>query len=214
MDQGISQKILTKIGLAIFAIALIDLIYLNWWVLESQKSNVKNQSLEQTRKVDTVGLAPSPELDSPPTPSISPSPNTEAKTAVEKQTQTIVQTAQKEIFIPMGSGSTTKDKFTDLTGTDVSIDTNKYPSIDTVTFEASLRVEGGNGRAHAQLINVSDNNPFIESQISSDTSSGVLKTSGKIPIPNGAKTYRIQAKTDITNFPAYVDNARIKITLK
>ena len=43
---------------------------------------------------------------------------------------------------------------------------------------------------------------------------GEVKASGKIPFPSGAKTYRIQAKTDITNFAAHVENARLKITLK
>jgi len=33
-------------------------------------------------------------------------------------------------------------------------------------------------------------------------------------LDSGAKTYQVQAKTDLTEFPANVNNARIKITLK
>ena len=59
-----------------------------------------------------------------------------------------------------------------------------------------------------------EKNPLIESQISGTAGTGEVKASGKIPFPSGAKTYRIQAKTDITDFAAHVENARLKITLK
>src|SRR3989344_4904044 len=132
----------------------------------------------------------------------------------QASTQTIIQTAQKEIFIPMGSGSTNSGTFSDLAGTDVTVDTAKYSQIESVVFEASIWVTGSNGRAWAQITNVNEKNPLIESQISGISGTGEVKASGKIPFPSGAKTYRIQAKTDITNFAAHVDNARLKITLK
>lgn len=219
MDPSLAQRILTKIALAIFVIAILDLVYLNWWILKTQNSNVKTQISSTNGNIQTEVPSPSPEsLPSPgPSPTLestSQVSNVETKTVIEKQTQTIIQTSQKEIFIPMGGGSTNSNTFSDLTGTDVTIDTAKYLQIDSVVFEASVRVEGGNGRAYAQVLNVDDKTPYIESQISNATGSPTVKTSGKIPIPSGKKTYRVQAKTDITNFAAHVDNARMKITLK
>jgi hypothetical protein len=218
VDQSLLGRIFTKIGLAIFAIALIDLVYINWWVLKSQELKVpstelaasESQSLE-SRAVNE-NLAPSPTPI--PFPSTSPDTKVETKTVVEKNSQTIVQTAQKEIFIPMGSGSSTSGTFADLAGTDVTIDTSKYSSIESVTFEASIRVEGGNGKATARVLNVDDKNPYIESEISTSSGTAVVKGSSKLPIPSGTRTYRVQAKTDITNFPAHITNARLKITLK
>ena len=206
-------------GMAILAVALLDLIYINYWVVKSGNSTDINEAVGQARVFKTIPT---------PNPSVSPSPETKTETktfetnlsagrqetVVERETQTIVQTAQKEIFIPMGSGSTNGNAFTDLAGTDVTIDTSKYSAIDSVVFEASIWVEGGNGRAYAQITNVTDKNPLIESQISGSGGSGVVKTSGKIPIPSGQKTYRVMAKTDIVSFAAHVDNARIKITLR
>ena len=217
MDQSIGSRILGKLAVAITIIALLDLAYVNWWIVKSQKSEVNVQSDEERREVETKVIEPSPIASPSSSPANEPKVETktvETKTVVERETQTIVQTAQKEIFVPMGSGSTTSSTFVDLSGTDVTIDTNKYSSIESIVFEASIWVEGGNGRATAQLYNVDDKTPYIESQMSSTSGSGSVKTSGKVPIPSGRKTYRVQAKTDLTNFPAHADNARMKITLK
>jgi len=225
MEQSLFSRILTKIGIAILAIALFDLLFVNWWILKKSKdnpeaANLASQVVEKDARDMTkeITVSPSPTPSSSPTNSskstIQPSPIVKTETIVEKQTQTIVQTAQKEIFVPMGQGSTNSYTFADLNGTDVTIDTSKYSAIDSVIFEASIWPEGGNGRAYAQIKNVTDNNPLIESQITNSSSSGVVKTSGTIPIPTGTKTYRVQAKTDITNFVAHVENARIKITLR
>ena len=222
MEQSLLSRILTKIGIAILMVALFDLLFVNYWLIKNEniKSNsASDDSVSLSRTIESKpepSSLPSPSPSSSPTKSSSaqPSPIVKTETVIEKQTQTIIQTSSREIFVPMGSGSTNSSTFANLLGTDVTIDTSKYSAIDSVVFEASIWPEGGNGRAYAQITNVTDNNPLIESQISNNTSSGVVKSSGKIPIPTGAKTYRVQAKTDITNFAAHVDSARLKIALK
>ena len=223
MDDQLLQKIAAKIGTAILIVALLDLVFVNWWLIKKEKSMTNNQANATQDIKRELDLKPSPISSVEPSPLSTPSSEskigsgetkTETKTIVEKQTQTIIQTAQKEIFIPIGSGSGSSATFTDISGLKVTIDTNKYSAIESVVFEATLWPEGGNGRAYARIINTNDNNPFIESEISNSSASGELKTSVKIPIPSGQKTYGVQAKTDITNFPAHVENARIKITLK
>ncbi len=216
MDEGSSKSIIIKIGLAILVIALLDLFFLNYLVFKNQKTSQESQVIEKDSRV-IVEPSPSPieVVENQPEPSFAPIPvggTTETKTIVEKET--VVQTAQKEIFIPVGSGSIKKKDWTDIPGLEVTIDTTKYSSIESIVFEATIWPEGGNGRAYARLKNISDSNPFIESQISNAGHSGELKTSGNIPFPTGAKKYGVQAKTDIENFEAHVENARIKITLK
>lgn len=219
MDNSLPSRIFTKLGVAILVVALLDLAFVNWVIIKDQKEqSAKNGELAMR---DEVGTETSERPESPSPPS-TPDPKAKEIAASEpnspsvgqKETQTIVQTAQKEIFIPMGTGSTNSGTFTDLAGTDVTVDTTKYSQIDSVVFEASIWVTGGNGRAWAQITNVNEKNPLIESQITGTSGTGEVKASGKIPFPSGAKTYRIQAKTDITNFAAHVDNARLKITLK
>ncbi|KKR86119.1 MAG: hypothetical protein UU34_C0021G0013 [Candidatus Curtissbacteria bacterium GW2011_GWA1_41_11] len=216
MDEGSSKSILTKIGLAVLVIALLDLFFLNYLTFKNQKESQESQVIEEDSRVIVEPSPPPIEVtEDQPEPSSAPPPaggTTETKTIVEKET--VVQTAQKEIFIPIGSGSVQKKDWTDVPGLEVTIDTTKYSVIESIVFEATVWPEGGNGRAYARLINISDSNPFVESQISSASNTGELKTSGSIPFPSGSKKYGVQAKSDIENFGAHVENARIKITLK
>jgi hypothetical protein len=214
--------ILTKIGIAIIALALADLIYLNYWVISSQKSSGENAGREADSLVEQIknSPSPSPSFAASPSPasksetSSSPTTIVEKETVVEKETQTIVQTSQKEIFIPIGSGSTNSNSYTDLAGLKVTIDTNKYSSIESVVFEGSIWVQDGNGKMYAQLFNESDGHPVWNSEISTSSAGGVLTTSSEVTLDSGNKTYKVQAKTNLTAYKAHVDNARIKITLK
>ena len=218
MEDSILSRILSKLAIAIIAIALVDLLYLNWWVIRSQKLEVRSQKPDQERSVD---LKSSEELliTASPTPDASPAnkevetKTVETKTVVEKETQTIVQTAQKEIFIPIGSGSTKSNSYSELPGVEVTIDSSKYNQIESAVFEATIWVEGGNGRAFAQLYNVDDKNPIYESIISHNLGTGALKTSNNFNLGSGVRTFRVMAKTDLVEFAAQVNNARIKITL-
>lgn len=223
MNEAGTSSILSKIVIAIFLVALLDLVFINWWLLHKST----NEATVSTRVAD-VKKDQNGNSDNSPTPLPSPTPvekiiDKNSNLADQKTTaspipspagQTVVQTANKEIFIPMGSGQTKSGNFADLSGVEITIDSSKYANIDYVVFEASIWVEGGNGRAWAQVKNVDDNNAFIESQITNPTSTPTFKSSGKIPIPAGAKTYRVQAKTDLTDFAAHIENAHLKIVLK
>lgn len=210
------SKIFIKMGIALFILAMVDLVFVNYWILQNQKANTQVTAVIDVKN-ETQKKEYSNEVVSP-TPLASPSPSSEppdeVKTIVPKETKTVVQTAQKEIFIPLGSGSVSTSGFSDISGTDVTVDFSKYLNIDYMVFEASVWVLYGNGRAYGQVKNVTDKNPFVESQITSNSSSGEVKTSGRLPIPSGVKTFRMIAKTDITDFPAHLDNARLKIVLK
>lgn len=209
------QRIFAKMAIAILGLALIDLVYLNYWVLKSDSSG-KSQTVRvvETKLVDKLA-SPEPLETSSPIPSKEPEvqiKNVETKTIVEKQTQTIIQNAQKEIFIPIGSGSTNSGSYADLAGLSVTIDTTKYPPIESVVFEASIWLQDANGKASTRLY-AKDEGAVLGSEISTSSATGSLNTSGKFLL-GGAKTYKVQAKTDLTSYTAHVDNARIKITLK
>ncbi|MBI4037694.1 hypothetical protein HY382_01450 [Candidatus Curtissbacteria bacterium] len=211
------SKIFIKMGIALFVLAMVDLIFVNYWIWGNAKNlNVKIPSEEGTSdeskqigNIEEVS-SPTPYIQASP----SPEPSVEPKTIIQKETKTIVQTAQKEIFIPLGSGSASTNSFSDIPGTDVTVDFSKYSEIDYMVFEASVWVLYGNGRAYGQIKNVSDKNPLAESIVSSNSSTGEVKISGRLPVPSGVKTFRMMAKTDITDFPAHLENGRLKIVLK
>ncbi|GEM_PF-1538070 len=219
MDDGQLSKLLTKLGLAILILAVFDLGYINWWVLKkSQDLRTEGKTVKSgfILKQDSPGS--SPIIVSSPSPTSAQSKSdekiVESKTVVEKQTQVVIQNAQKEIFIPIGSASIKNGTYTDLAGLEITIDTDKYPKIESAVFEASINVEGGNGRMYAQLYNATDKHPVWFSELSTSSSASVFSTSKSITLDTGIRTYRVQAKTDITDFSANVNNARIKITLK
>lgn len=221
MEESVSGRILGKIGLAILAIAVVDLGFLNYWVVKNDKLvtdvvTALNSRQDKSEDKSTADLGQAQAVEPEPSPTPLSTPQTEKTSIVSDtpKTSTVVQNAQKEIFIPLGSGSTKSQTYAELAGLQVTIDYSKYQGIDSMVFEASVWVDGGNGRAWGEIYNVDDKTLLVESQISNPTGSGVLMTSGKIPIPGMTKTYKVYAKTDLTDYAAHVDNARLKIVLK
>ena len=214
-------SILGKFAVATFLVALVDLGFLNWWVVKKDKE-LSTQQAVQVREVEQEELKNGNDdqenedikVESSPSPEVGTEAKEDLKVSNSTKVEPVVQTAQKEIFIPLGSSTTKSGIYVDLWGLEVTIDPSKYTAIDSIYFEAALSVDGGNGRAWAQLYVVDDKNPLIESQISNPTSTPTLKSSGKIPIPTSSKTFRVQAKTELTDYTANVNNTRIKITLK
>lgn len=214
------QRFLFKIGVAILLVALVDLIYINYRVLlQNQKSSDKVQNENRVIARDPSPI-PSPSSNTAKSsPSASPSqasnsPQTIIKEETKIERETVVQTAQKEIFIPIGEGSTKSTSYVDLAGAQVTIDSSKYSGIASVVFEAGVWVTDGNGKMYVQLYNSTAKRPVWFSEISTASSSSTLLTSSGITLDPGSNTYVLQAKTNLEQYPANVKSARVKITLK
>lgn len=130
------------------------------------------------------------------------------------QSQQIVQSLQiktpREYYIPLGSGSTTKNNFDNLTATETTIDPNNYGTIKEAYFIASLRNPTQNGQVETQIYNVTDNHPVWGSQVIMKGPVSQTITSDKITLAQGLKLYRVQLKSTLS-FDAYLDNAKIRI---
>lgn len=204
MEQGLFSRLLAKIGIAILVIALFDLVYLNYLTFKGDETG-------QTRSFD---LQPSPIPNLEASNSSSPSTAAGEESLQEESEKTIIQTAQREIFIPVGSGSTKNNSYTNLPGAQVTIDSSKYGVIQSADFEANISVTDGNGKMYAQLYNVTAKRPVWNSEISTSSANGVLAVSAPITLDLGQNLYQIQAKTDLTEFAANVSTGRIKIVLR
>ena len=123
--------------------------------------------------------------------------------------QVIISTSTHESYIPLGSGSTSKTTWEDLTATETIIDTSNYGKIKEAYFIASLRNPTKNGSVEAQLYNVTDKHPVWYSPITMGTESQTLSSS-KITLDNGNKLYRVQLKSTL-GVLVYLDNAKIRI---
>lgn len=217
MDQSLLSKILVKMGIAIAAIVVLDLVFINYWVLKQSQRVEPESQRTMVVKVDknaATSPTPTPKPGSSPTPT--PAPTTAPAQTTSTQTvvqQTVVQTPQ-QIFIPIGDGSTTSNSYATLPGVQVTIDSSKYSGIASIYFEANLSVTGGNGMAYAQLYDITQNHPVWFSQISSNSPAGSLQTSPSINLDPGVNTYVVQAYTTLNQYPANVSTARIQINLQ
>jgi len=119
----------------------------------------------------------------------------------------------KELYIPLGPGSTKSMDWVELTGVESVIDTANYPKIKSVIFEASLRIPTANGRVYAKLYNVTDKHDIWYSEVYAEGPSSYRAESGDITLASGRKLYRVMMKSTM-GYEAILDLARIKILLE
>ena len=119
------------------------------------------------------------------------------------------QNKRREYIIPLGTGSSSASDWTDLNGVETYFDPSNYGTVKEMYFEASLVVPTGAGRVYARLRNVTDNIGLVESEIYKEGVEGLV-SSGKLPLQQLTKLYRIQLKSTL-GAAALIENARIKI---
>lgn len=207
----------------IVIIFLLTLITLNLFLLDlkvfSPENNIKISDI-------TSVINPNPSPTTNPTTILSQNlvcPNT-CLSAIQQATSSSrlgnnplqevpLQTASgqsREFYIPLGSGSTAKSDWEDITATETVIDPANYGNIKEAYFIASLRNPTQNGQVEAQLYNVTDKHLVWGSHVILNGPKEQTITSAKITLDNGAKLYRAQLKSTLS-FQAYLDNAKIRI---
>lgn len=147
-----------------------------------------------------------------------------AQLPVQTIQKTIVQTAApaatpianllKETYIPLdGDNVTTSQTWQTLSGMEVYIDSSKYPSNITVTWDAAMQLTSGNGVGFARLVNASNNNAILfGSEISTSSETQVRVVSGSFYLQPGNNLYVVQAYSN-TGYQIGVSNPRIKVTI-
>lgn len=126
---------------------------------------------------------------------------------------TAVSSGVKEIYIPLGSGSTQSITYVELSGIESVIDMGNYPKVKEIIFEATMRIPTANGRVYAKLFNVTDKHDAWYSEVYAEGSSGYRAESGNVVLAPGRKLYRVMMKSTM-GYEAILDSARIKILLE
>lgn len=117
---------------------------------------------------------------------------------------------QREFYIPLGSGNTSKSDWDDLTATETVIDPANYGRIKEAYFIASLSNPTQNGAVEAQLYNVTDKHLVWNSHVIMNGPASQTITSDKIVLDTGNKLYRVQLKSTL-RFAVSLENAKIRI---
>lgn len=125
------------------------------------------------------------------------------------ETTTIVTHGSvKEHIINMGSGSTQKTEWTDILDTTIELNSANYGDIKSVNFEATISIVSG--EVYARLVNKSTGAVISASEVSHNSSSATLKTSGNFWLHSGSNDYVVQLRSS-NGETAVLGEARIRI---
>lgn len=120
-----------------------------------------------------------------------------------------VQQTPHEWYVPIGSGSTTSKEWVEISGAEVTIDTENYPAIKKVIFEVYLAIPTANGVVSAKLYNVTKQHDVWFSEVSAETEK-IQGRQATISLDSGRNLYRIKMKTTM-GYQANLTNARLTI---
>lgn len=214
-----------KVFLLLFFSLIINIFALDLWLAVNFKPTNKKQVAQQSTITPrpfptglknqscplsclsaiseaTASLKLTTRMESPPLPT-APPPN-----IIVSQKEI---NAVKEFFIPLGTGTSTAQDWTDITGVKAEIDNTKYGKIQKVLFEASVHVPDANEIIEVRLYNESDKYIVWNSELTFPSGTSQNFRISEISLGQGAKTYKVQMKTQL-KFPAVLDQARIHIT--
>jgi hypothetical protein len=173
--------------------------------LEIDDNSELNLSLDTCgqRCRDEIAIAVSDALaDIPPT----------TETIIEKET--IVSTSQGTDYISMGtSDTTTSTDWVDVEASAVYIDLeNDYGADANVSWEASLKVAHGNGKAFARLYDDTNKIAVDFSELTTENNvEFTQKTTGNLPFWKGRNLYKVQIKS-LNSFEVTYSGGKIKVS--
>lgn len=150
-------------------------------------------------------FCPSP-TSPPPTPTIIPS--------VSSLPPSLIQTREKSLhvtYIPIpGNGSQLSYDWYTLTTTDFYFDTNDFPGLKAIYFEANIRLLNGNGTAFVRLFDTTHNFIIQNSQIQTNNQTSTAVVSKSLTFHSGQSLVKVQLKS-LTADTAIFDSGRLKV---
>jgi len=125
----------------------------------------------------------------------------------------VLQQASREYFVPLGSGFGSGTDWTTITQLGVTIDTANYSVIQTVIFEASVRIPTGNQTVWVRLLNADTYQSVSGSDLTLSGGTPTILVSSPISLSSGSHLYKVQLKTQL-GYITYIDFARFRILVK
>lgn len=134
--------------------------------------------------------------------------------AVDSATTIIKTTGAETAFIGLDGTFTTQElDWIDIKTSDVYIDPADYGENPTISWEASLKVAHGNGKASARLYDATHGIGVSGSEITATSSDYTFVSSGSLPLWSGRNLYRVQVKS-LNSFEVSLSSARVKVVSK
>jgi hypothetical protein len=219
-----APDILVKIVLFIFIFALFGGVYF----LYTRQERILKQLAEVSKNniSDNLPL----QLNESPTPS---EVNTECSDICRSQVESLVSSAvatlsgktqkvittttsdssKKTSYIPLGTTMTTQSTdWVDVEDSEVYIDSyDDYGEGAKISFEASLKVAYGNGKAFARIYDDTNKIAVDYSEISTENNDSFQQvSSGNLPFWRGRNLYKVQIKS-LNSFEVTYSGGKLKI---
>lgn len=193
---------LKSLALPFGILLLINMIALDVFIaLSNQPTTAAKTSISQDNPISSPSeLTPT-----------AVSQNTPITIAPAVTQVTSVLSGSGEFFIPLGTGSSTANEWTDVPGVQAYVDSKQYKNIKKITFEASIVLPNGLQNVYVRLFNKTDKHPVWFSEISMPSSTtSQLIISNHITLDPGNILYQVQMKTQL-QAPANLVQSRIHI---
>ena len=114
-------------------------------------------------------------------------------------------------YLPLSTGGQTMNRdWTNLSGTDLYLDTHDYPGLIEIYFEANIHLFNGNGQAFVRLFDDTHGVGVQGSEISTAFQKDTAVVSGKLSFYQGKNLIKVQAKS-LTADTAIFTSGRLKI---
>lgn len=178
----------------VFGLVMVDVLWLNSKVINLEQVAQKIQ--EQINFLAVQQETPK----SPAEPDTGQAAETEI-VAVPKQVVAVQKSVASEVFIPLGSGSTSSTEWID-TGAQAYVDKSIYPRLQEVYLQASLKANSGTVFARLGGAEISHNTP-----------TSTFKTSALWQLADGNRLYVVQIRSE-NGQEVFLENARLRLVLK
>lgn len=204
------KKIL--IGMAIFDLAVVNGVV--GYGVYKFKTQIPNDKIQNTVVNDACGEQCQKYIDQKIAAMITPAqPAGPSATPVKQAAvKTVTRTKVRSVtYVTVsGSGSTVKNDWTDIAGTDFYFDSADYPGLVEVYFESTMRLINGNGLAYVRLFDTAHGIGVQGSDVQANSQTSSVVTSGKVNFWAGKNLIRVQAKSLTADTAAY-DSGRLRI---
>lgn len=166
----------------------------------------------KVERIDVCGDACKSEIEKAISEAIAALSGETKTTAVKKTVTQVVQKEQQVSYIPLaGPITTTSTDWVDVPGAESRINLAEYTNGAIVTWDTSLKVAHGNGKAYARLFDVTHQIAVSGSEISTTDNPDYLQVaSGNLSLWAGDNLYRVQIKS-LNSFEVSFGGGRVKI---
>jgi hypothetical protein len=142
-----------------------------------------------------------------PAPTVKVAPTAKSAAAVQP-TRTKVRNVAY-VTVP-GSGSSSKNDWETLSGTEFYFDKSDYPGLTEVYFEANMKLFNGNGMAYVRLLDSTNGVAVQGSDVQTNSQVNTVVFSGKVNFWAGKNLIKVQAK-NLTADTAVYNWGRLRI---